>query len=187
VLKRRRRSFLAGDLEMRGRVQPVALVAVSLYKLSLSLHIIAVVVGFGSTFALALAFPVAMQLDARHLPYAHSLGLAINRYLAAPALVIVLATGIYQVADGDWGFGKFWVSASLLIVIVLGGLIGAYFIPADRRLHEMVSSEIAAAGDGEVTLSDDYQRRARTEGMVGGLAGLLIVVVIVLMVIKPGA
>ena len=50
----------------------------------------------------------------------------------------------------------------------------------------MVEAEIAAAGDGEVTLSDEYQRRSRTEGMVGGLTGLLLVVAIYLMVTKPG-
>jgi hypothetical protein len=50
----------------------------------------------------------------------------------------------------------------------------------------MVQREIAAAGDGEVVLSDEYQRRARTEGIVGTIAGVLIVVAIYLMVTKPG-
>ena len=153
-----------------------------MYEISLFLHIAAVVVGFGSTFAESIAFPVAMRLDARHLPYVHALQLAINRRLATPALVVVLATGIYQTADGDWGFGTFWISASLVIIIVLGGLIGAYFIPADRRLGAMVERELGGGGE----LSDDYQRQARTEGMMGGLAGALVVLAIFLMVVKPG-
>ena len=110
------------------------LTAVTGYELSLSLHITAVVVGFGATFAEAVTFPVAMQLSPRHLPYVHRLQLAINTWLATPALVIVLATGLYQTADGDWDFGAFWISATLLIVLIIGGLLGAYFIPADRRL-----------------------------------------------------
>ena len=64
----------------------------------------------------------------------HRLQLAINQYLATPALLIVLATGFYQVADGDWELGDFWLSGTLTIVIVIGGLLGAYFIPADRKL-----------------------------------------------------
>ena len=40
--------------------------------------------------------------------------------------------------------------------------------------------------DGEVVLSDEYQRAARTEGIVGMVAGLLVIVVIYLMVTKPG-
>jgi uncharacterized membrane protein len=160
--------------------------AVSLFELSVFVHVTAVVVGLGSTFAESIAFPVAMQLDPRHLPYVHRLQLAINRWLANPALLVILITGIYQVSDADYDFGDFWISGSLTIVVVLGALLGAYFIPTDRKLGAMVASEIAAAGQGEVVLSDEYQRRARTEGMVGGLAGLLTVVAIYLMVTKPG-
>ena len=70
-------------------------------------------------------------------------------------------------------------------MIVLGGLLGGYFVPTDRRLGAMVARELADAGPGEVTLSDEYQRQARTEGMVGALTGLLLVVAIFLMVSSP--
>jgi uncharacterized membrane protein len=161
-------------------------VAITGYEFSLFLHITAVVVGLGATFAEAVAFPVAMKLDARHLPYVHRLQLAINQWLATPALVVVLATGFYQVADADWDFGDFWLSGTMTIVIVLGGLIGAYFIPTDRRLAAMIQGEIAAAGTGAFEPSAEYQRKARIEGIVGGVAGLLIVVAVYLMVTKPG-
>lgn len=164
----------------------MTLTALTSYEFSVFLHITAVVVGFGATFAESILFPVAMKVGKHHLPYVHRLQLAINQYFATPALVIVLATGFYQVADGDWDMGDFWVSGSIAIVLVIGGLLGAYFIPSDRRLAPMVEREIAAAGDGEVTLSEEYQRQARTQGMVGGLAGLLVLVAIFLMVDKPG-
>jgi uncharacterized membrane protein len=160
--------------------------AVTSYEFSVFLHIAAVVVGFGATFAESVMFPVAMKLDKRHLPYVHRLQLAINQWLTTPALVVVLATGIYQTSDADFDFGDFWISASLTIVIVLGGLIGAYFIPTDRRLGAMVEREIAAAGQGEVVLSNEYLRRSRIEGVVGAFAGVLILVAIYLMVTKPG-
>jgi len=160
---------------------------VSLFEVSLFLHITAVVVGFGATFAESIAFPVAMKLDPRHLPYVHALQLAINRRFATPALLIVLVTGLYQVDEAGYGFGDAWVSASLLIVIVLGGLLGGYFVPTDRRLLTMVQGEVDAAGGGPVTLSEEYQRQARVEGMVGALTGLLLVIAIFLMVVKPGA
>jgi uncharacterized membrane protein len=160
--------------------------AVTSYEFSVFLHIAAVVVGFGATFAESITFPVAMKLDKRHLPYVHRLQLAINQWLTTPALVVVLATGIYQTSDADFDFGDFWISASFTIVIVLGGLIGAYFIPTDRRLGAMVEREIAAAGQGEVVLSDEYLRRSRIEGVVGTFAGVLILVAIYLMVTKPG-
>jgi len=160
--------------------------AVTTYELSVFLHIAAVVVGLGATFAESITFPVAMKLDRRHLPYVHRLQLAINQRLTSPALVVVLATGIYQTTDHDFDFGDFWISGTLTILIVLGGLIGAYFIPTDRRLAAMVEREIAAAGQGEVVLSEEYQRRARIEGVVGAFAGVLVLVAIYLMVTKPG-
>jgi uncharacterized membrane protein len=161
-------------------------VAVSAYNLSLFVHITAVVVGFGATFAESITIPVAMKLDPRHLPYVHRLHLAINQWLATPALAVVLATGVFQVIDGDWEFGDPWISASFAIVIVLGALLGGYLVPADRKLGAMVARELADAGPGEVALSEEYQRRARTEGMAGALAGVLVVIAIFLMVTKPG-
>ena len=160
--------------------------AVTTYEISLFLHITAVVVGLGATFAESFTFPVAMKLDPRHLPYVHRLQLAINQFLTTPALVVILATGFYQVADADFELGDAWLSASFAIVIAIGGLLGGYFIPADRRLAAMVEGEIAAAGEGEIVLSEDYQRRARMEGILGGVAGLLVIVAIYLMVTKPG-
>jgi hypothetical protein len=69
---------------------------------------------------------------------------------------------------------------------VLGGLVGAYFIPADRRLGAMVERELAEAGGGEVQLSDEYQRGVRNTGIAGAVTGLLVVLAVFLMVVKPG-
>jgi uncharacterized membrane protein len=159
--------------------------AVSAFDISLFIHITAVVVGLGATFAESITFPVAMKLDPRHLPYVHRLHLAINRWFATPALVLIILTGLYQVEEGGFDLGAAWISAGFAIVLVLGGLMGAYFIPADRRLAEMAEREIGAAGDGEVVLSDDYQRRARMTGIVGSIAGVLIVAAVFLMVVQP--
>ena len=165
----------------------MSVAAITGYNLVLFLHITAVVVGFGATFAESLAFPVAMKLGKRHLPYVHRLQLAINQRLATPALVVVILTGLYQTIKGDWSFGSFWISATFVIAIVLGGMIGGYFIPIDRRLGRMVEAELAGAPDGDPELSDEYQRGARLEGILGGLAGVLIIAAVFLMVTKPGA
>src|SRR5215213_6589034 len=134
------------------------LAAITAYSVSVFIHVTAVVVGFGATFAESVMFPVAQKLDVKHLPYVHRLQLAINQRLATPALVVVLLTGLYQVSEGDWSFGDAWISASFAILIALGGLLGGYFVPTDRKLGAMVSREIEAAGSGEVVLSEEYQR-----------------------------
>ena len=156
--------------------------AVTSFEFSLFLHITAVMVGFGATFAESIMFPVAMKVGKQHLPYVHRLQLAINQRMAMPALVLIIITGIYQTAD-RWEFSDFWISATFLIAIILGGLSGAYFIPSDRKLAPMVERDLAAGGE----LSDEYQRQARRQGMFGALAGVLVLAAIFLMVVKPGA
>lgn len=158
-----------------------------MYEVSLFLHITAAVVGLGATFAMAIGFPLALRMDARHLPYVHLLSLRISQWFVLPAVLVILATGFYQVSDGDWDLGDVWLSGALGIVVVLTLLTVAYFIPADRKLGEQVQREIDAAGPGgEVTLSEDYRRRAQREGAIGALTGVLVVVVVYLMVAKPG-
>jgi len=163
------------------------LATVDAYNISLFLHISAVVIGFGATYAEAIMFPVALKVSNQHLPYVHRLAMAINQRLATPAMVVILITGIYQVAEDKgrgWEFGDPWVSATFLILIVLGGLIGGYFVPTDRKLAEMAERDLASSS-GE--MSAEYQAGAKRIGALGGLAGVLVLVAIFLMVTKPGA
>lgn len=164
----------------------MAPLAVGLYDLSVFVHVAAAVAGLGATFAESLAFPVAMKLDPRHLPYVHRLQLAINQRLATPALAVILLTGIYQSLE-RYSLGDPWISGTFVIVIAIGAINGAYFIPTDRRLGVMVERELVAAGtSGPVALSEDYQRGTKREGMVGALTGWLILLAVFLMVVKPG-
>jgi uncharacterized membrane protein len=155
--------------------------AATSYDYSVALHITAVVVGFGSTFAESIVFPVAMKVGTQHLPYVHRLQRTINSYFALPAPVVVLATGFYQVADRDWDLGKPWLSISLGLVALIAAVNLAYFIPEDKKLEAMVTSDLAA---GEP--SDEYNRRAQREGIFGTLTGVALIVIVFLMVTKPG-
>jgi uncharacterized membrane protein len=159
---------------------------VTSYEVSLFIHITAAIVGLGVTFAEALTYPVALRLGERFLPFKHRLQLAINVFLAFPALVVVLATGLYQVSEASYELGDFWLSGSMTIVVVLAVMLGAYFIPEDRRLQRMIEREIEAAEAGEVVLSDEYRRRVRWEAALGTVADLLVIVAVYLMVTKPG-
>ena len=157
------------------------LASITALSISVWIHVTAALVGFGATFAEAVTFPVAMKLDKRHLPYVHRLQLFINQRLATPALVVILITGFYQVSEGNWSFGDAWISLTFLIVIILGGLLGAYFIPTDRKLFDQVTKELAAGGE----LSQDYLAAVRREGVLGSITGILIVIALFLMITKP--
>ena len=157
--------------------------AISLYDLSVWVHVSAVVVGLGITFVGAVSFPLALRVGVRHLPYAHELQLVIGQRITGPALGLIILTGIYQTADADWGFGSFWISATFAIVIVLGAMQGVYFTRTDRKLAAQARRELDATGN----VSDDYQRQARTEALLGAIAGVLVIAAVFLMVTKPGA
>jgi hypothetical protein len=161
--------------------------AATTYELALWIHVVAAIVGLGATFATVMLSPVAMSMDPRHLPFVHRVQVAINRYMAAPGLLVIIATGIYQVIDGNWDFGSMWISASFLIVFILGGMQGGYFIPTDRKLEKIAAADIAASGDGPVKLSDEYLAASRRQAIMGGVAGFLIVIAVYLMAVKPGA
>src|SRR4051812_6346023 len=152
----------------------MTLTAITSYNFSLFLHITAVMVGLGSTFALSVATPIALKLDPRHLPYVHQLSMTLNRFFATPALIVVIVTGFYQVSEGNWKFGDAWISATFAIVIIIGGIMGAVFMPSSRKLKELAERDIAAAGPGgQVTISDEYNQRARAEMIAGPITGLL--------------
>jgi uncharacterized membrane protein len=159
---------------------------VSNVEVSLFIHITAAIIGLGVTFAEGLTYPVAMRLNPRFLPFKHRLQLAINALLAGPALVVVLATGLYQVDELGYELGDFWLSGTLAIVVILAVMLAAYFIPEDRRLQAMVERDIEASGSGEVVLSDQYLRRVRLEAAMGTVADLLVIAAVYLMVTKPG-
>ena len=163
--------------------------AITNYDFSVFLHVTAVVVGFGVTFSEAVMFPVAMKMSARHLPYVHRLQLVINQFFAIPAAVVVAASGIYQMEEGNWDYGDFWVSATITILVVIFLVNVAFFIPADRRLLPIIQKAVADAGDRELRLSDlppTYQRLGRAEGIVGSLMGILLIAAIFFMTTKPG-
>jgi uncharacterized membrane protein len=162
------------------------LLAVTNLEISLFIHISAAIIGLGVTFAEGLTYPVAMRLNPRFLPFKHRLQLAINGLMALPALVVVLATGLYQVDELGYELGDFWLSGTLGIVLILAVMVVAYFIPEDRRLQAMVERDIEASGSGEVVLSDQYQRRVRVEAGMGVIADLLTIAAVYLMVTKPG-
>jgi hypothetical protein len=154
---------------------------ITLYTISLWLHISSAVVGLGATFALSVAFPLALKLDARYMPFIHRMNMEVLRRLASPALLLIIITGVYQGVDADL-MGEAWLGITFAIAIVLGGLQGAYFIPTDRKLAALAEKELAA---GATTLSPEYQKQAQREGTMGAVSGVLIILAVFLMVTKP--
>ncbi len=175
------------------------LVAASAYKVVLALHIMAVVVAFGVTFAYPIMFAVGARHDPGGLALLHRVEYTIERWLINPGLLLVLLAGAYLASDGDH-WGEFYVQWGLAATIVIGGLVGSVMIPTAKRAEVLAAREVASSeesvrrggsasrGDGvhqASAMSEEYRALTRRLATVGWLLSVLVLVTILFMVIKP--
>src|SRR5664280_464578 len=117
---------------------PLLMIAASAYDVVLSLHIMAVVVAFGVTFAYPIMFTVAARHEPRSIPVLHRIEYTLARVLINPVLVIVLIAGIYLASDGKH-WKEFFVQWGLAAVIVIGAVLGAVLIPASKKAEALAT------------------------------------------------
>jgi hypothetical protein len=160
------------------------LATVRFFDVVLWLHVTSVVIAFGVTFVYPVIVPMTVRTAPRHVAWLHGVQRAIGQRIITPFATVVLLTGIYLAADADV-FSEWWVTVPILSILVLLGLGGAYFAPRERRLAALAERDIAAAGEGDVVFSQEYQDLGRQVAMVGGLSSLLVVVTIFIMVVGP--
>lgn len=158
--------------------------AVTIYNVVLSIHIMGVVIAFGVTFAYPIMFAIAAKQDPRSLPLMHRVERVIDRTLINGALLIVLGAGLYLAADGEL-FKEFFVQWGIGAIIAIGALVGSVMIPTSKRAQETIERDLAAAGDGELTPSEEYRKLARRLASVGTLLSVLVLVTIFFMATKP--
>jgi uncharacterized membrane protein len=158
----------------------------SFYNVVLFLHISAAVVAFGGTFTYGLVEAIVSRPDQRrHLPFWHLVQRQIGLKIITPAASLILATGIYMAAVGNFDFGDTFVGIGIVIIVVLLGLGHAFFIPTELRAAEAAERDIEAAGDGEIVLGAEYNVLAKRLTAVGIASNLLVLVAIFVMVVKP--
>jgi hypothetical protein len=147
---------------------------VQFYEVVVWLHITAVVLAFGPTFA----YPMFMANAGRQGPQAIiAVSRAIvtwGRLATTGGLILILLTGLY-LADDLWDFGYFFVTWGLAATIVLFGLVHGFFLPRTKQV-------IAAAEGGRV---EEIQAIAAQVKRVGPVANLLVILTIYVMTAKP--
>ncbi len=159
---------------------------VSFYNVVIFIHICAAMIAFGVTFA----YPVVDAMlrrpgNLRHLGWWLEVRATIGSKLITYSAVVLLLAGIYLASAGPFSFSSTFVSIGFAIVIVLLGLGGAFLTPQERRAAELAKRDIAAAGDGEITLSPEYQAVIARLNAAGAFAWLLVLAAIFVMVMKP--
>jgi uncharacterized membrane protein len=100
----------------------------------------------------------------------------LDRRVANPAYVLLLLTGVGMVLTGVYRFEAFWVSASILLYVLVAVIGIRLYAPTVRRQREEAARDPA---------SPAYAAVERRSTMLGGLTLAIVVVIVILMVAKP--
>jgi uncharacterized membrane protein len=157
---------------------------VQFYDVVVWLHISAAILAFGPTFGYAFFQAIAERTNPRAIPTVMRAMSTIDRVMVTPGILVLIAAGIYLAAD-RWEFSDAFIGAGIVLALILLGLVHGFFMPAERKLAELAERDIAAAGDGEVKLSDEYMAISKRTGQIGTLAGLIVILTVYLMAAKP--
>jgi uncharacterized membrane protein len=160
--------------------------AIDFFTITKFLHVASVVIAWGVTFAYPVIQRTAERQDPRAVPNFWRTATRLGFAIIAPGAVLILVTGIIMVVDQEaFGFGDSWVTVGMVAIVVLIAFGPLFFTPAERKLAEVAERDVAAAGAGEVRFSEDYQAASRRYALVGQLNGLIVLVAIFFMVVKP--
>ena len=154
---------------------------ITAYGVGLFLHILAVVLAFGPTFAYGFFVATAERDDPRSVPTMLRAIQKVDRFLVQPGMLIVLIAGIYLLSKGNISASESWVSVGFLAIVVLFGLSHALFRPQTARALVLAEGDLES-GD---TLGPEYEAISKRLENAGKLAGLVVAVTIFFMVVKP--
>lgn len=141
------------------------------YNLVLLLHILSAIVAFAPAFVWPIINVQTRQRGVK-VPAEVAGQVPVNNVLLhGPALVLTGVFGILLVVLSDevWEFSEPWISGAFLVWFALLGVLFGLLVPAERK---------AATGDADA---------AKKGAMFGGFIHLLLLVMLYLMIFKPGA
>jgi len=150
--------------------------AVLFWEVVLAVHIAAVIITFGVMFAYPVIYLFAGKLEPGGMPWYYRIRVLIGQRLLSPGLVLVLVAGIYLASDlHQWKL--FYVQWGVAIVVVLGGITGAFLTPKAKKLADLAERDVSGG---------EYKALARRVAMVDLVVLVLILVTVYVMTIQAG-
>jgi hypothetical protein len=164
--------------------------AVTFYTCALAVHIAAIVIAFGVTFAYPVMYAVGIRAEPRSMPGMHRIQDSVGKFVISPFLGLALLAGIY-LASKLHTWGDFYIQWGLAVIILLGALGGVFFAPRERRLAELAQRDIDAAGGAAAgdsfSFSSEYLELRRQVFLVNAGANVLVLLTIYFMTAQTGA
>lgn len=151
-----------------------------LYQFVLVLHILAVIIGFGGVF---IAGFYGMEAGKRRGPEGQAISEATMKVTSlVPTMAIysvpILGILLILLSDDAWQFSDMWVSLSFLLYIAALVVAQGFHVPNLKKMVEM--GRTGRPDPGEMA------QRAKKAATLGGILNVLWVLVLILMVVKPG-
>jgi uncharacterized membrane protein len=152
-----------------------------LYNAVLVLHILAAIIGFGGMFIAGFYGNESRNLPGREGLAVAETTLKVTGQIPTVAVCAVPILGILLIlmSEDAIKFSAMWISLSFLLYIVLMGLATGIQVPTIRKMVAM-----RAGADGASSMQ--VQAMGKKVATVGAIVNLLWVVILILMVFKPG-
>ena len=160
-----------------------------IYKFLLVLHILSAIVGLGAVMLNGL---YAAQVQKRPGPAGRAVFEA-NLYVSQIAEYVIYAIAVLGIAliytsDTVWKFSQTWPWLSLLLYLIAIGISHAVMKPGARRMVEVMTEmeEAPPPAGGAPPQAAQMQEIGQRLGIGGATLDIIVVVILFLMIWKPG-
>ncbi|MCC5950706.1 MAG: DUF2269 family protein [Acidimicrobiia bacterium] len=163
----------------------------TLYNLVLVLHLVGVVVGFGTAFAWTVLGARARSVEGGGATLAE-IGVSGLSRLSAPAIWSVGVTGLILIgmhqANGFYTFADTWISLGFLLFFITAGVTQFLWIPSQRKVQATVAAleALPPGSDRPSAELASLEEQGKQVAVWGGVVHLAFALSIIVMVFKPG-
>ncbi|WP_334141299.1 DUF2269 family protein [Rhabdothermincola sp.] len=162
------------------------------YQLFFLLHLLAVIVGFGSSFVWPVLAAKARQQEP---PVAYAMsnaGFQAAKVLTTPFIWAAGAFGVVLIvlSDEAWKFSDTWISIAFLLFFAAALFSLFVHVPNLRAMlalqEKLVSGQVTPGPGGPPAEVAELQARGKRAGMYTGILHLLFLLLMIDMIWKPG-
>jgi uncharacterized membrane protein len=147
----------------------------SWYNLLKFVHVLLAITAVGSNITYA-AWNARGAMEPQHLAFALRGIKFLDNRVANPAYGLLLVTGLILVAVGNLGL-RGWIIAALILFVILIVIAVGFYSRVTNRQIEMLES----AGES----SPVYQQLAGQARLYGIVSGVIALLIVFIMVVKP--
>ena len=149
-----------------------------LYPWLKTLHILLAIVAVGFNISYGL-WQARASREPQHMGYALRGIKFMDDRVANPAYIGLAVLGVIMVLIGPWQFEQLWIAVSIGLYVLLAVVGLALYSPTLKRQ--------IAAYEASGAQSDEFAALTTRSRVLGAVLGVIVIAIIVLMVVKPGA